>query len=402
MSESHLRIAVTGLAATYPFGGVFWDYVQYVLGFHRLGHDVLYVEDTGKWCYSPTEQTFVESGRDNAALLDRHLRRVEPALADKWFYRDARGAMFGRSWAQVESFCRTADLFVHISASCCMREPYMAADTVVFIDSDPMYTQASVPDFQAGVADADAAERIDMLRRHDVFFTFGANVGAANCAVPAELFDWRPTRQPIVRECFEPFAVPTHDRRRALTTVASWKPHENGPRVNGVQYSDKGTEFERFIDLPRHSPLPIELALSGEYPAQRLRDYGWSLIDAYSVSHDPWVYRDYLANATGEWSVAKQAYVASHSGWFSCRSACYLALGVPTIVQDTGFTDDIPAGAGVLAFSTLDEARDAIDRLVAAPEHHSEAARQIVAEYFDADKVLTRFIEECARHAGRP
>ncbi len=388
------RIAVTGLAATYPFGGVFWDYLQYPLGLRRLGHDVLYIEDTGKWSYDPTAATFVEDGRINATYLAREIAALDPDLANRWFFRDATGKTYGRSWTDVVNFCRNADLFIHISASCWMREEYFAVARVAFIDSDPMYTQASVPDYLAGTIDDEARARVDMLRRHHVFFTFAENISAPDCRIPKGLFSWIPTRQPVVLDRFEKAAVPPSSRRRVLTTVASWQPSENGPVVNGVTYSGKSVEFERFIHLPSRSALPIELAMSGRAPADRLRAQGWKLADAYGVSSDPWVYRDYLAHSFGEWSVAKDAYVASRSGWFSCRSACYLALRVPVVVQDTGFGGAIPTGEGVLTFNTLEEAADAIDRLAADPGRHAKAARAVAEECFESDKVLTRLVDE--------
>jgi hypothetical protein len=387
-----LRIAVTGLAATYPFGGVFWDYLQYPLGLLRLGHDVLYVEDTGKWCYNPPAGTFVEDGAANARYLAQAVAELDPDLAHRWFYRDGAGHTYGRSWEHVVEFCRSADLFLHVSASCWMRDEYFAATRVAFLDSDPMYTQSSIPAYLAGTIDDAARARVDMLRAHDVHFTFGENIGAPDCEVPAELFSWIPTRQPIVLDRFEPSAVPVSARRRTLTTVASWEPAEKGPVVRGVRYGSKGMEFERFMALPARSAMPLELAMGGRAPTDRLRAHGWRLIDGYGVSQDPWVYRDYLARSFGEFSVAKNAYVASRSGWFSCRSACYLALGVPVVVQDTGFGSVIPAGEGVLAFTTLDEAAAAIDRLATDPDRHAKAARALAEEYFDSGKVLDRLI----------
>jgi hypothetical protein len=392
--SSALRIAVTGLAATYPYGGVFWDYLQYPLGLRRLGHDVLYIEDTGKWCYDPTAHTFVESGERNAVLLGKRISALDPDLSDRWFFRDATGETYGRSWEDVTAFCRSADLFLHISASCWMREEYFAAARVVFIDSDPMYTQSSVPDYLAGTIDDAARSRVDMLREHDVFFTFGENIGAPDCRVPKELFDWTPTRQPVVQCCFRDAAVPVGERRRVLTTVASWEPSEDGPVVDGVVYGGKSTEFERFLDLPASGGLPFELALSGPAPFDRLLAHGWKLVDAYEMSGDPWVYRDYLSRSFGEWSVAKNAYVVGRTGWFSCRTACYLMLGVPAVVQDTGFGSVIPTGEGVLAFRTPEEASEAIERLVSDPDRHAKAARDIAEEYFDSGKVLTRLIDE--------
>lgn len=395
-ARTPLRIAVTGLAATYPFGGVFWDYLQYALGFLDLGHDVLYVEDTGRWCYDPIAATFTESGENNARYLQEHLRRLDERLVDRWFYRDATQATYGRSWNDVVEFCRGADLFLHISASCWMRDEYFAANCTAFIDSDPMYTQASIPDYLDGTADDHARRRVDMLRGHDVFFTFGENVGAPDCRVPAELFDWTPTRQPVVLRCFDEAARPWNERRRVLTTVASWEPTEAGPIVNGVQYCGKSVEFERFIDLPPRSPLPLELAISGAPPVDRLRGQGWTIRDGYKVSRDPWIYRDYLADSLGEWSVGKNAYVAGRTGWFSCRTACYLALGVPAVVQQTGFPPEIPTDEGVIAFETLDEAAAGIEKLACDPARHSAAATEIAREFFDSGKVLTRLLEQVA------
>jgi hypothetical protein len=391
--RGRLRIVVTGLAATYPLGGVFWDYLQWALGFARLGHDVLYLEDTGRWCYDPTAATFVESGAGNAAALAEALKLLDADTARRWFYRDAIGQTYGWAWADVVRFCRTADLFVHLSASCWMREEYFAARRVAFVDTDPMYTQASVDGYLTGTLDAEARTRVEMLRRHDVFFTFGENIGGPDCQVPGELFPWIPTRQPVVLDRFHPESVPVAARRRVLTTVASWEPSESGPVVGGITYAGKSRELVRFIDLPTRSALPLELALSGPAPYARLRAHGWQLRDPGAVSRDPWIYRRYLATSLGELSVAKHAYVASRSGWFSCRSACYLALGVPVIVQDTGFGRAIPTGQGVLPFSTVEEALGAIERLAADPVPHAQEALAIAREYFDSDLVLPRLLE---------
>jgi hypothetical protein len=296
-------------------------------------------------------------------------------------------------WDAVKEFCRTADLFVHNSASCRLREEYLRPCRRVFIDSDPMYTQYSFPRYAAGLATGDEGSRIDELLQHDRFFTFAENVGAPDCRIPRDLVSWQPTRQPIVLDLFP--VSPPSDRRPVLTTVASWESPGEGPVIDGVRYSGKSTEFERFLDLPSRSPLPLELALSGSAaPRARLGDHGWHVIDGHAISRDPATYRDYLARSFAEWSVAKNAYVESRSGWFSCRSACYLALGVPVIVQDTGFQVALPAGEGVLAFSTLDEAAAAIDRVVSDPPRHASAALEIASEYFDARRVLARLVEQ--------
>src|SRR5262249_1027236 len=182
-------------------------------------------------------------------------------------------------------------------------------------------------------------------------------------------------------------------------------PSEAGRVVNGVADGGKSRDFERFLALPARSRLPLELALSGPAPRPRLAAHGWRVIDGHEISRDPVTYRDYLARSFAEWSVAKNAYVESRSGWFSCRSACYLALRVPVVVQDTGFSRGLPTGEGLLPFSTLDEAPAAIERVLADPVGPSLAAREIATEYFDARTVLSRLIDQSlatTTPAGRP
>ena len=274
-----------------------------------------------------------------------------------------------------------------------MRDEYWAAHRVAFLDSDPMYTQSSIPDHSNPALNQDERFRADMMRRHDMFFSFGENIGQERCLIPAEMFEWIPTRQPVLNDYFAKDIIPVTHRRPVFTTVASWEPTEKGPVVNGVSYSGKSTEFLRFIDLPRRVRATLEIALSGNPPTARLLDKGWEVIPAHSISFDPWSYRDYLATSLGEWSVAKNAYAASHSGWFSCRTACYLSLGVPAVVQDTEFADDIPRGRGLLTFKSIEEAADGIEQVIKDPQLHATAAREIAVECFDSNRVLTQLLD---------
>ena len=387
MSEK-LKIAVSGYAATYPYGGVFWDYIQYALGFRQLGHDVLYVEDTGRWCYDPVAQTFVGDGTANATILDAAIQHEAPELAKSWSVRDGVGEYFGMPAAEVRQFCRDADLFVHLSASCMMREEHFAADRVIFIDSDPMYTPATIP----GGLD-EGSDHLAWLRRHDAFFTFGECVGQPDCRIDTRHLDWQPTRQPIVCEVFDEHIIPVEQRRRVATTLASWEPTESATEVDGESYSGKGSEFLRFVDLPSKAAIDLELALSGAAPRDRLQAAGWRLREGWEVSSSPRVYRNYLADSTLEWSVAKNAYVKGRSGWFSCRSACYLALGVPCVLQDTGFSRHMPVGRGVIAFEDQRAALAGIDSILADPHGHAKAARDFARSEFDARHVLSDLIE---------
>lgn len=391
---TRLRIVVAGLAVSYPLGGMFWHYLQYAIGLTRLGHDVLYLEDTGRWAYDPTVASFVEDGSHGIEALQRALTRIEPVLARCWAYRDARGRMHGRSHAEVVAFCRDADLLFNISASLWLREEYALARRLVLLDSDPMYTQAADAGYLAGAVDAATRARIEAMRRHHVFFTLGENVGRAGCRIPTALFPWRPTRQPVLLDQFAPGCV-AEAPRPVLTSVLSWDAARGGLVVDGVVYGGKAVEFERFMDLPSRSALPLELAIGGgDPPTGRLQAHGWQVVDGWTASRDPEAYRCYLGTSAGELGIAKQAYVTSGSGWFSERTACYLALGVPAVVQDTGWTANLPSGEGLIAFRTPEEALDGIARIAREPERHRRAARRIAEAEFDAAAILPALLAE--------
>ncbi|MEO0250364.1 MAG: glycosyltransferase [candidate division WOR-3 bacterium] len=392
-SARGLKIAVTGLAASYPLGGVFWDYFQYVIGFLLLGHDVIYIEDTGQWCYNPEKETFSESGAAHAAYLEKQIRSLPWDLSDRWYYRDGAGNEYGLSWQKVVEFCEVADLFLNISGACWMRDEYFKARRTAFVDSDPMYTQALVPDYLNNTISLSDKTRVEAMLRHQVFFTFGENIYHNDCLVPLGLFAWVPTRQPILFDYLYSKRVPIELRRRVFTTIGSTEPSLKPLVVAGQRYYGKSVELRRFIGLPRWSPVPLELAMSGGPEQLELTSEGWRFIRAYEVSKDPWVYLGYLARSFGEWSVAKNAYVASRSGWFSCRTACYMALGVPGVVQDTGFSRFFPVGEGLLPFETLEDAAASIAEVTGDPKRHAIAAADISREYFDYRVVLPALLD---------
>jgi len=161
-----------------------------------------------------------------------------------------------------------------------------------------------------------------------------------------------------------------------------------------LRYGMKSDSFRSYFDLPRRSCIELELAVgSDSAPRDALRQNGWHVRDPLVVARDPWLYQEYLRASLGEFSVAKHGYVVSRSGWFSERSAAYLASGRPVIVEDTGFTDWLGVDRGVLPFRNLDEAVDAIECLAGDYARHQEASNEVVEEYFSSSKVLSSLIE---------
>ena len=166
------------------------------------------------------------------------------------------------------------------------------------------------------------------------------------------------------------------------------------PIYQGRHYGMKSETFVHYLDMPQRCEAEFALALGGaSAPRAQLRKHGWHLHNPNEMVATPWDYQNFIQNSRGEFSVAKAGYVDSRSGWFSERSAAYLASGRPVVTQDTGFTAWLPSGQGLLAFNSIEEAQVACDEIYHHQEAHASAARALAEEYFDSRKVLSRMIE---------
>ena len=381
-----MKVLVAGIIARYPFGGVTWCSLMYLLGLRALGHDVLYIEDTGECIYDPEQNTRSE----DPAYGTRYIHNaLEPfGLGDRWAFVNYDGSYHGVSHEQVKAFCADAELFINLSGgSWFWRDEYVKIPRKVFIDSDPVFTQLAIAKAEGWY--------VDFFRGFDRLFTFGANIGTPASDVPDGGFTWHKTWQPVVTDLWRTNAPPAHN---AFTTVMTWK-IESFADVDG----NKDKEFIKVIDLPSrvgrvapHQPgnsAAIEFQLAVNGPQALLREHGWDTVDAMGVSRSLWDYRKFIQNSKGEFGVAKNAYVENRSGWFSDRTECYLAAGRPAIVQDTGWSAHLPTGTGLLAFSTPDEAIDALIRVSADWATHARRASEIARAHFDAAVVLPRLIE---------
>jgi len=204
---------------------------------------------------------------------------------------------------------------------------------------------------------------------------------------------WHPTRHPIVLADW-PWSEPPADG--AFTTVMSWKIDVTPPVLGGRVYGGKDVEFAKVLALPSRTTMPLEIALSGAAPRDQITAAGWRVRDARDVSATPEAYQRYLAGSRGELSVAKEAYVATRSGWFSTRSASYLALGRPVVIQDTGLATHYPLGDAILPFDDLDGAAAALLEVEHDYARRCRQARAIAAELLAAERVLGRLLA----HAG--
>ncbi len=368
-----MKILFAGIIARYPFGGVTWCTLMYLLGLRALGHDVFYIEDTGECVYDPVLNTRATDPGYGTSYIHNAL---EPfGLGDKWAFVNYDGTYHGRSAEEVHRFCADADLFLNLSGgSWFWRDEYARIPRSAFIDSDPAFTQLAIAKAEPWY--------VAFFKRFNHLFTFGSNIGTPASAIPVGDFRWHHTWQPVTLDDWRTAATPLN----RFSSVMTWQ-IESFTDVGG----NKDQEFLKYIDLPSRTTQPFELAVNG--PEQLLREYGWSTVAAMGVSRTLWDYREFIQRSRAEFGVAKHTYVATKSGWFSDRTECYLASGRPALVQDTGWTAHLPSGEGLFSFSTVDEALAGIERINSDYERHARRALEIAREHFDAARILPRLLE---------
>ena len=374
-----MRIIVTGLLGQYAFGGVTWDYIQYLLGFRALEHDVWYLEDSGAWPYDPVRQTITDDCSFNVRYLAGMM--AEFGFGERWIYRNgADGTFHGAGEATARELIKNGDLIVNVSSAGWLRDYDFGVKHQMFIDGDPMFCQV-------GLLDPKNAEYTARVKAHDSHFTFGLNVGAPDCLAPDVGIAWKKTVQPIALDCWPMQDVASLDRFTTVMNWASYAPVE----WDGHHYGQKDLEFEKYKLLPQCTTQPLVMAMGqgvgSKRPTAELRALGWTILEAGEALPDHASYHEFLRTSKAEWSVAKHGYVAARTGWFSCRTACYLALGRPAVVQETGWSKYLPAGTGLLAFGTVQEAVAAIADVNDRYAEHQAAARALAEEFFDAKKV---------------
>jgi hypothetical protein len=382
------RILVMGFMGSCPIAGVIWQHVHYIVGLQRLGHDVYYIEDSARLPYNP--ETFeVNNEFDYAArLLERLAREFE--FKNRWAFcaRYLRGQpTAGLSLNRVRQLYREADAILNICGAQEFNDDLLASDRIIYVESDPGVEQIRI--------DKGVRSTIDYLRRHRALFTFGENVGTESFPVPTHNMKWLPTRQPVVTDLWKTNRAPS--RAAVFTSVANWS--TTGLKDitwRGEKYLwSKSREFLRFVAAPKKAGETFELATNVEDAKTRakfLRN-GWRFHSPLQLSVDYWLYRDYVRRSRGEFTVAKDQYVRLNTGWFSDRSACYLAAGRPVIIQQSGFTQHYGNDGGLFAFSSIKEIVEAVKAINADYAKHSRAAREVAREIFEAEKVLASLLD---------
>jgi hypothetical protein len=382
------KIVILGMMSRMPVAGVVWQNIHYLLGLQRLGYDPYYIDGFG------IMPTIFMTGEDDdpapkaAAFIDRVMRRID--MGDKWSYRTAyedSPRYFGLSDTQVAELYSSAHLIINLHGCVIPQPEHYATNRLVYLETDPVAVEIELYH--------NRQETVEYLKPHCAFFTFGENYGRKGCRLPVDSrFTFKPTRQPVVMDLWDAHAFGPGEM---FTTIGNWKQADRQVVFRGeVFHWSKHYEFIKFLDLPKKSRRSFELAL-GSYDEKAragLESRGWRVRAAADISADPDVYREYIQRSRGEFTVAKDQNIRLRSGWFSDRTATYLAAGRPAVVQDTGFDEIIPTGCGLFSFQTMRDAVRALDEINADYEKHRRGALEIAREYFNYDKVLPKLLSE--------
>ena len=374
-------VVVAGSLAQKPgSGGHTWVFLQYLLGFRKLGWDVLFLDRL------EPEMCVDEAGTPVPFKGSRHLTYFvdvmhRAGLDGSYGLLSGGGTLaVGLGRGEILERVRRSSALINVMGFLDDEEILAAAPTRVFLDIDPGFGQMW-----------QALGLHETFRGHDTFVTIGENIGRATCAIPTCGLNWITTRQPVVLDQWPVHAAPAR-MQGAVTTVATWRGAFAPVEYEGTTYGLRAHEFRKFAALPRLVDQEFKIALdihpNDSKDSDLLTSHGWTLVAPNSVASDPWRYQDFIRESGAEIMIAKGMYVQARSGWFSDRSICYLASGRPVIAQDTGLRECVPTGEGLLAFSTLDEAAEATKAVGRDYARHARAARRLAEDVFDSSKVL--------------
>jgi hypothetical protein len=379
MSRRRLRVVVGGMMCAVPRqGGATWAVLQYILGLKKLGHDVWFVEPLHRSQLRPQGVDLASS--DNVRYLQHVVEQF--GLADRWALALDAQALDGPASSDLDNVAPPVDVVLDIAGCLVDTEVFARAAVRVYLDLDPCFTQMW-----------QAYEGIDMhLAGHTHAVTVGLRVGRPECIVPTLGLDWIHTLPPVVLDHW-PVIPPAEGG--AFTTIANWRGY-GSIRHGDVFYGQKAHSVRDLVSLPLRTRQHLEIALAidpGETNDLALLDRnGWCRVDPAVVACDPDSYRAFIQSSKAELGLAKSGYVQSRCGWFSDRSACYLASGRPVAVHDTGLAAIVPLGDGIVAFDDAESAAAAIADIAGDYQRHCVAARSFAETWLDSDRVLATLL----------
>jgi len=372
--------------AGYPEGGGVWSwFLQYPLAFKAAGHDILWLE------LLRSSKNRDQDARTIAAFYDRVRQHgLEANSVVLLFDRDLDfqplddAEVFGLDQHRLHCSIREADLLLNFA--CALRQPLLSMfRKKALLDGDPGHLQISALDVNLDI------------QGHDTFLTVGGRINAADSRIPKLGQEWHTFEQLLYLPRW-PSAAPA-DRSRPFTSITQWTWEQL--LYKGKMYSvSKRDAYLRYIRLPGIARCPLELAANigmsdpaGDRPI--LLANGWQLVEPALVASSPELYQDYIHCSRGEFMCPKPIHVDLKTGWFSDRSIAYLASGRPVVAEETGFSERIPAGIGLIAFHDIETAAAAIVEIDSNYAKHHRAAREIAEACFDWRQTIETILSAC-------
>ena len=378
-ASSRMKVVFAGMvAADAAQGGAAWAVLQYVLGLKHLGHDVCFVEPISSAKLRPVGTTL------SGSAASRRFRRIAAAFGlarSAALLLEGTTETVGVSYSALRRFVREADVLINVSGM--LTDPVLLEPIGhrVYLDLDPGFNQV----WHCGGIDM----RFDA---HTHFATVALAIGQPECRVPTCGRRWITTFPPVV---LREWPVAKRTTRVAFTTVGNWRSY-GSVQHDGIFLGQKAHALRPLMELPRKTQAPFALALAihpSEPDLAALRSNRWTLVDPRRVTGTPDRYRRFIRGSLAEFGIAKAGYAAMRTGWFSDRSACYLASGRPVLAQDTGLEHVLSAREGLLTFRSETEALAGLDSIQADYQQHREAARGIAEQHCESSRVLSRLLE---------
>jgi hypothetical protein len=371
------KIILSGNMVRTPYGGLNLWHLAWLNGIRCSGHEIYFVEKS-MWpnaCYDVSRKVMTDDC--NYGISKIKLLFESYGLGNNWCFVDYNNKYYGMSRKRVESIFGTADLFIDLEWGE-WEEESLKVPLRAFFDGEPGWFQLKlIQMIEKGIS----------IPKYDYYFTDGNLIGTEKCKVPTAGIEWRYMPPPALISNNNPV-----NQGNMFTTVMNWKSNKH-IQINGITYGQKDMEFEKFIQLPAFTGNILEVAVSGSnVPKEQLVNNGWKIKQADDISVSVESYLEYIKGSKGEFSVAKNVFVDTWSGWFGDRPAYYMSFGKPVILQDTGWSEYLPPGEGLFSFSNMVEAIDAIYAINDDYDRHSKRAREIAFDHFEANKVIKNFL----------
>jgi GT2 family glycosyltransferase len=379
------KVVVLGMMTKMPVAGVVWQTIHYLLGLDLLGFETFYVEAHARTPAMLMRTDADDSSAIAASFISSVMHRF--GFDRRWAFQalHADGRCYGLSRQELSRLYRDAALIFNLHGGTEPTDELCETGRLVYIETDPGRLQVELAEKRE--------QTIRFLDRHCAHFSFAENWGNPDCLLPStDLFRFRATRQPVVMSLWETAL----SAGSSYTTIANWDQQGRDIVFGGETYRwNKRDEFLKVIDLPSRSGDSFELALSGcsTDDEAMLRRHGWTPAAGLEISASIDRYRSYIRGSRGEFTAAKDQNVRLRSGWFSDRSATYLAAGRPVITQYTGFGNVLPTGEGLFEYTSTDDILDALTRIEADYGRHARAAGGIASEFFSHEAVLSPMVE---------